>query len=574
MEVLQLHIIRVNMNSKDITYEEMKKDYQLYGGRGFIAKVLNDEIDPKCDPLGTENKFIVCPGLLTGTMAPCSGRISIGGKSPLTKTIKEANAGGICAQMLAKLSIKSIIIEDKPRKDEWFILKIDKNGSKLISSDKYLNLNNYKLTEELRKDFGTKVGIISIGQAGEKRYRTSTVQITDTLGHPSRSAARGGLGAVMGSKGIKAIVLDVTGPSNTQYIDKERFSRASRSYVKGIRDNPVSGKAMPFLGTAVLVNMVNAMGAMPTRNYSSGCFEKAEDISGERLIEVQNTRGGKTGHKCHPGCVIGCSNIYNDKNGKYLTSGLEYETICLNGSNCGISSLDTIAKIDRLCDDFGIDTMETGCTIALCMDNGKIEYGDEEGALNLIKEMIDGTDFGKILGQGTEYTGKMLGAKRIPTVKGQALAAYDPRSLKGTGVTYATSPMGADHTAGNTLGNMSVDPYKKDGQVELSKNMQVNMCAFDNLGMCIFSAFCTEKPENIEYLLEMMAAKFGGEWTQDKLFNIGIKTLELEKDFNKAAGFTIKDDRLPEFMYNEPLHPNNTVFDVTEEEISKAISFE
>lgn len=568
-----MKLVRINMSSKSITYEEVKKEYNLFGGRGLIAKILNDEVDPRCDALGEENKLIICPGLLTGTMAPCSGRISIGGKSPLTGTIKEANAGGTAAQMLSKLGIKGIILEDKPVKDDWFILRISRQGSKLIDGNKYKGMNNYRLSEELRRDFGNKVGIISIGGAGERGYRNSTIQVTDTLGRPSRSAARGGLGAVMGSKRIKAIVLDIRGPSNIDYIDKEIFSKAAKNYVKGIRSNPVSGGAMPAMGTAVLVNVVNAMGALPTRNYSSGSFERAEDISGENLVRIQKQRGGKTGHICHPGCVIGCSNIYNDENGDYLTSGFEYETIGLNGSNCGIASLDTIGKIDRLCDDFGIDTMDTGCTIAVCMEAGKIEFGDEKGALSLIQEMIDGTEFGKILGQGTEYTGKKLGVKRIPTVKGQSLAAYDPRSLKGTGVTYATSPMGADHTAGNTLGNQAVDPYNKKGQVELSTTAQVGMCTFDNLGMCIFSGFCTEEAENVEYLLEMMAGKFGGKWTPDELFGIGVQTLALEKTFNKEAGFTSKDDKLPQFMYDEPLTPQDTVFDITEEEMSKAISF-
>lgn len=561
------------MSYKTAQYEAVKADYTLLGGRGLIARLLNDEVKPMCDPLGRENKLIVCPGLLTGTMAPCSGRISIGGKSPLTRTIKESNAGGTAAQMLSKLDIKAIIIEDKPVEDEWYILRINKQGSTLINGNKYIGMNNYRLSEELRKDFGNKIGIISIGGAGERGYKNSTIQVTDTLGRPSRSAARGGLGAVMGSKRIKAIVLDVRGPSNTKYVNKENFSKAAKNYVKAIRSNPISGQVMPALGTAVLVNLVNAMGALPTRNYSSGSFEKAEDISGEKLAEVQAQRGGKTGHICHPGCVIGCSNIYNDKNGNYLTSGFEYETIGLNGSNCGISSLDTIATIDRLCDDFGIDTMDTGCTIAVCMDAGKIEFGDEKGALSLIQEMIDGTEFGKILGQGTEYTGKKLGVKRIPTVKGQSLAAYDPRSLKGTGVTYSTSPMGADHTAGNTLGNSTVDPYMKEGQVELSTNMQIAMCTFDNLGMCIFSSFCTEDPKNLNYLLEMMASKFGGKWPADKLFAIGMNTLSLEKSFNKAAGFTEKDDRLPDFMYSEALYPKNTVFDISDEELDKAIHF-
>ncbi|MCL6561084.1 MAG: aldehyde ferredoxin oxidoreductase, partial [Firmicutes bacterium] len=559
-----LKFLRVKMDSKSLVYEDVKEDYALFGGRGLIAKILNDEVNPKCDALGPENKLIVCGGLLNGTLAPNTGRLSIGGKSPLTGGIKEANAGGTAAQMLGKLGIKAIIVENKPAGNEWFILKIDQNKAGLLPADKYAGLNNYGLTARLREEFGENIGIISIGCAGERGYRNSTVQVTDMEGHPSRAAARGGLGAVMGSKGLKAIVLDVAGPADSQYADKEMFRAAVKKYIGAIKANPVSGQVFPALGTAALVNMVNALGALPTHNYSNGRWDKAQNISGEKLAEIQSARGGKTGHICMPGCVVSCSNIYNDENGNYLTSGFEYETITLNGSNCGIDSLDTIARIDRLCDDLGIDTIETGATVAVCMEAGKIQFGDGDGAIGLIQEMIDGTDFGKVLGQGTEFTGQYLGVQRIPTVKGQSLAAYDPRGLKGTGVTYATSPMGADHTAGNSIGNPTVDPYKKEGQVQLSTDLQVAMATVDSLGLCLMAALGPmANPESIGYLCDMMAGKFGGEWNPDRLFGIGVQAIALEKAFNKAAGFTAKDNKLPDFMYKEVLPSSGTVFDFT-----------
>ncbi|MCL6477268.1 MAG: aldehyde ferredoxin oxidoreductase [Peptococcaceae bacterium] len=566
--------LRVKMDSKSPVWEDVKEEYALFGGRGLIAKILNDEVNPKCDALGPENKLIVCGGLLNGTLAPNSGRLSVGGKSPLTGTVKEANAGGVAGQMLGKLGIKAIIVENKPRDNEWFILKIDRNNAELLPADKYIGLNNYALTSQLRKEFGEKTGIISIGCAGERGYRNSTVQVTDMEGRPSRAAARGGLGAVMGAKGLKAIVLDATGPADTHYVDKEKFREAAKNYIAAIKADQVAGHVFPALGTAVLVNMVNALGALPTKNYSDGRWDKAENISGERLAEVQRARGGGAGHICMPGCAVSCSNIYNDENGNYLTSGFEYETITLNGSNCGIDSLDTIARIDRLCDDFGIDTIETGGTVAVCMEAGKIQFGDGEGAIKLIQEMIDGTDFGKILGQGTEFAGKHLGVKRIPTVKGQNMAAYDPRGLKGTGVTYATSPMGADHTAGNSVGMPKINHHKKEGQVEISTNLQVAMATVDSLGMCLMAALSPmADPVNVGYVCQMMAGKYGGEWDPDRLFGIGVQTLALEKAFNKAAGFTAKDNRLPDFMYKEVLPSTGSVFDFTEEELAMAIPF-
>lgn len=565
--------LRVNTNTKAIVSEKAKEEYAMLGGRALIARILNDEVDPKCDALGPENKLIICGGLLNGTMAPNSGRLSVGGKSPLTGGIKEANSGGVAAQMLAKLGIKAIIIDGKPANNEWFILKIDKDKAELLPADKYLGMNNYALAGQLRDDFGAKVGIISIGVAGERGYRNSTLQITDMEGNPARAAARGGLGAVMGSKGLKAIVLDVTGATNVQYADKAKFQAALKRLVAGVKADPVAGGLFPNLGTAGLVNMLNGLGGLPTRNFSDGRWDKAENISGERLAEIQSSRGGKNGHKCMPGCIVSCSNVYNDEKGDYLTSGFEYETIALNGSNLGIDSLDVIARIDRTCDDFGIDTIETGGTLGVCMEAGKIPFGDADGALSILQEIVDGTELGNILGQGAEAAGKYLGVSRIPVAKSQTLAGYDPRALKGTGVTYATSPMGADHTAGNTLGNPTVDPYKKEGQVALSTTMQVGMATCDSLGLCMMVFAATGDPNTLNALIEMVEGMFGGQWDADKLFGIGVQTIALEKKFNIGAGFTAKDDKLPDFMYTEVLPATGSVIDFTEEDLAMAIPF-
>lgn len=279
-------------------------------------------------------------------------------------------------------------------------------------------------------------------------------------------------------------------------------------------------------------------------------------------------------HACHAGCVVKCSQVYNGKKGTYLTSGLEYESIGLLGSNCGIKDIDVIAQLDRICDDLGVDTMDTGCAIGVCMDVGMIEFGDAEGALQLAQQMVDGTDFGRVLGGGTAVTGKHLGAKRIPTVKGQAMAAYDPRGLKGTGVTYATSPMGADHTAGNTIGEQNLPGTSREGQVELSRNAQTYMAVVDTLGLCLFSCLCCEGPGNTQYLVDLFEAKYGGEWDIEKLMGLGVQTLDTEKRFNKVAGFTEKDDRLPEFMCTEVLESVDSTFDIPGEELDKTLVFE
>ncbi|TEB05711.1 putative oxidoreductase YdhV [Pelotomaculum schinkii] len=563
--------LRVKTDTKSILTEVVNEEYAMYGGRGLIAKILNDEVNPKCNALGPENKFIVCGGLLNGTTFPCSGRLSVGGKSPLTGGIKEANSGGTAGLMLARLGIKAIIIENQPLNNEWSILKIDKDKAELLPADQYVGMNTYALSAQLRNDFGEKIGMILIGTAGERGYRMASVQVTDMEGRPCRSAARGGLGAVMGSKGIKAIVLDAAGPAQVEYTDKKKFAAATRTYVKAVKADPVGGQLFPAIGTAGLVNMLNGLGAMPTLNFSDGRWDKAENICGEKLAEIQKSRGGKNGHKCMPGCIISCSNLINDENGDYVTGSLEYETIALNGSNLGIDSLDAIATIDRLCDDLGVDTIETGGMLGVCMEAGKIQFGDDKGAIQLIQEMMDDTEFGKILGNGAEYAGNYLGVKRIPVAKSQTMAGYDPRGLKGIGVTYATSPMGADHTAGNPIGNPTVDPYKKEGQVEVSAFLQPFMATCDSLGLCMHIYMPSQDPANLTLLLELMGGRFGGEWDAGKLYQIGKQTLALEKAFNKGAGFTAKDDKLPDFMYKEVLPSTGCKFDISQEEMTQAV---
>jgi aldehyde:ferredoxin oxidoreductase len=566
-------LLRIDMKSQTTLNEAADERYSLLGGRSLIASILHREVDARTDPLGPENKLIVCPGLFADTLAPCSGRISVGGKSPLTQTIKESNSGGTMAKRMAALGLHGMILEGQPQKGAWFVLVVDASGVEFLPAQPYLGMNNYQLAEELRKALGSDISIASIGLAGERGYRNSSIQFTDLDGHPSRAAARGGLGALMGSKGVKAIVIKEVGKVDWSYADKERFVAANKGFVKAILAHPFSGQGLPALGTALLINVTNEIGILPTHNFRRGRFEHAEEVSGERIAELQAQRGGKMSHICHSGCVIRCSQVYNDQDGAYLTSGFEYETIGLFGPNCGIRDIDVIARLDRLCDDLGVDTMDTGCALGLCMEAGLIEFGDAEGALRLAREMVEGTSLGRVLGNGTEATGRHLGSKRIPTVKGQAMAAYDPRGLKGTGVTYATSPMGADHTAGNSIGDHSLSGSRKDGQVDLSRNLQIAMAVFDSLGLCIFSGICCEDPETLGHLVDMAAGKFGGPWDVNRLMGIGVQSLILEKQFNRTAGFTEKDDRLPEFMYNEVLESVDSSFDISDEELAKTLSF-
>ena len=269
-----------------------------------------------------------------------------------------------------------------------------------------------------------------------------------------------------------------------------------------------------------------------------------------------------------------------NKDGQYLTKQPEYETVWAHGGNCGIDDLDAIAMLDRLDDDFGLDTIEMGATIAVAMEAGVAEFGDAEAAINLVKEVGKGTHLGRILGNGADVTGKAFGIERVPTVKGQAMPAYDPRGVQGIGVTYATSTMGADHTAGyavatNILGvGGNVDPLTPEGQVELSRNLQIATAAVDSTGMCLFIAFAVlDQPDTFQALIDMINAFYGLSLTADDVTELGKKVLKFERDFNERAGFTTKDDRLPDFFKKEQLPPHNVTFKVKDEELDQLFNF-
>lgn len=559
-------VLRVNVKRKEIRQEQFKKEYRYFGGRGLIAKFMQDEVDPTCDPLGADNKLILCTGILAGSNIPSAHRLSVGAKSPLTGGIKEANVGGTAAFSMARHNIKMIVLEDLPAENApWQILRIKANGeAELITADQYSGLNNYALVEKLKERFGDKISSVSIGRAGEWRYKNSSLQVTDfTTGHPCRSAARGGLGAVMGAKKIKAVFLEESSSPHTfPYHNQEQVRITRKKLVDNTLSNPARAWVMK-IGTPALVDRMGATGFMPVRNYSGEIFERLEEISTQAFFKRLAIGGGKNGIPCQPGCILRCSNRLNDSEGKMVTSALEYETIALCGANCDIADMETIVQMDRLCDDLGIDTIETGATIGVCMDTGKIPWGDSEAALGLIKEMMDGTEFGRLLGQGTAAVGAALGAQRIPAVKGQSMSGYDSRNIKGVGVTYATSPMGADHTAGLTM-QAGLDPLQKTGQVDASIKAQINSACQDNF-TCMFGWGDVAQPD---ILPNIMTGMYGGEWDMDKLLNIGKVTLQLEVAFNKAAGLTAADDNLPDFFKTIPSPATGSVFDVDEDDLA------
>lgn len=554
-------VYRINTRTREITREPLKEAWKLLGGRGLIAAVMTEEVNAMCDPLGRENKLILCTSLLAGTNMPMGHRLSVGGKSPLTRTIKEANVGGTAATMLANHDIKIITIEDFPEDGKWFIVKINQDSSaELIPADDFVGLNNYALVDKCKARFGNDIGVMSIGVAGERGYKNSTIQLLDAAtGYPSRAAARGGVGSIMGSKKIKAVVIEKAKIKNQfPYADKHRYDEARKKFIELVLNDP-RAKAIKSVGTLLGIMGTGPTAILPVQNFSGKLFNKISELNPEAFLKRMAVGGGRNAESCQLGCIIQCSNRFHDKDGNYLTSGLEYETIALLGSNCNISDYDYIARTDRACDDLGIDTVELGATIAVCMEAGKIPWGDTAAAEKLVQEMYDGTEFGKLMGQGTEVVGKALGVKRIPTVKGQAMAGYDPRNLKGIGVTYATSPMGADHSAGLTI-SYPGDHKSKEGQVENSADRQIIVAACDSL-MCLLGLGAA-----LPFLPELMAGIYGGEWDRSKIMEIGFQTITRELAWNKAAGFTEKDNKLPEFFYTEKSPATGASFDIEPEE--------
>ncbi|MBF0228074.1 MAG: aldehyde ferredoxin oxidoreductase [Desulfamplus sp.] len=572
-------ILRINTATRTYNFEDVPSELASLGGRALTSKMVLNEVPATCHPLGAANKLIIAPGLLSGSPAANSGRLSVGAKSPLTGGIKESNSGGFVSQKLARLGIKAIVLEGKPDDDDYSMVVITKDGVQILPADEYVGMGNYEAIEKLWAKYGKNTGVMSIGPAGEQRLKAASIQQADLKGTPGRAVGRGGLGAVMGSKKIKAIVVDDKGCDRLPIADAEAFKVANKRWVEMLNNHSVTGQGLPGFGTAVLVNVINEAGALPTKNFRSGRFDHAQDISGEKMVENIKARGGIVSEGCHPGCVIKCSQVYNDKDGKQLTSGFEYETLWAFGAHTTIKDLDDIAMLDRLSDDIGVDTIETGVAIGVAMEGGLLEWGDGKAAIELLKEVGKGTGNGKILGNGAAFVGDALGIDRVPVVKRQGLPAYDPRAVKGVGVTYATSPMGADHTAGyGVTANIlkvggDINPLKKDGNVELSKNLQIATAAIDAAGLCLFVAFAVlDNADGVQTIVDLLNAQYGIKLTPDDVVALGKSILNDEKEFNKRAGFTKLDDQLPE-MFNTKFPPHNSEWDFSIDDLQETLNF-
>ncbi|MCD4673858.1 MAG: aldehyde ferredoxin oxidoreductase [Anaerolineaceae bacterium] len=575
-----MFFVRVNMTDRTFKVEETPAAYKYLGGRGLTSNVIANEVSPLCHALGPNNKLVFSPGILTGTSAPTSARISIGGKSPLTGGIKESNAGTSWAADLGVMNIQGLVIEGQPaEKGQYWGISVIWDGKpkvEFFDATQYTGKVLSEIYPAMYAKFSDKVSVCSIGMAAEHGYSNSGVVFNDMKKRPTRYSGRGGLGAVMASKGLKFIVLNRAGAPGMQIVDKALFEEGRKEMISALRTHAVTKPkgALNSYGTAVLINILNEAGGLPTRNFSSGRFKGAPMIAGEAIFESNKTRKGKEvyNHSCSPGCIIQCSNTVYDAQGEEITSCLEYESAWSLGADCEIDNLDDVALMNALCNDYGLDTIETGTTIAVAMEAGVIPFGDSKGAINLIHEMGKGTPQGRILGAGTATTGRVYGMTRVPVVKGQSMPAYEPRAIKGIGITYATSTMGADHTAGYTIAPeiMGVmgkqDPLSSEGKAALSRAFQATTAFLDSTGHCLFIAFAIlDIASGYQGMVDEINGVFGTSWTAEDILKQGGDILKVERKFNEEAGIGKEADRVPEFMKTEPLPPHNTVFDVSDD---------
>ena len=555
-----MQLLRVDMQRERTATTRLSEKWLAVGGSGLIAKILNDEVPPLTDPMGPGNKLIIACGPLAGTRAPQLGRISVGAKSPLTLGIKEANAGGPAGQHLDQLGYRAIVVENAADEGKSFYLRLTKKGADLVRDDTLKGLKNYALVQRLHAIYGKRVSIVCTGPAGEKKYRGASVSFTDVLGDPSRNAARGGLGAVMGAKGLKAIVLDASATPPPAMADPVRFRDTVKSWIDTMAHD-ISCALYSKYGTPFAVANSANQGTLPTNNYRSGTPRDFYRLSGEAIQEILFERGGRM-HGCMPGCAVKCSIIYPDAAGNRLASAYEYETIALLGANLGILDLDAIGRLKFICDDLGLDAIETGASLGVAADAGRMELRDAEAAEKLLLEIERGTEFGQALANGVVATAEALNVKRVPAYKGQALPGHDPRAVKGTGVTYVTSPMGADHTAGLTYRI----PKKKENQAANSLRSQVEAAVCDTFGYCL-NAVPGGQASLYDFLATLMNARFGTELTRDDIVECGKQTLKDQLHFNQQAEFARAEDLSTTFFRSEALAPTEQVFDVPDQDL-------
>lgn len=551
-------MLRVNLETGDIKKstipDELTRKY--LGGRGIGAKILYDEVDPTIDPLSPKNKLIFAAGPLTGTAAPTGGRYEVSCKSPLTGTITGANSGGEWAAYLRRAGVDVIVFENKAKKPVY--LQITDDKYELKSAEKLWGKDTHTTTDMLQKELGKDYRVACIGPAGEKLSRIACV-----INDKHRAAGRGGTGAVMGSKNLKAIA--VKGTKKIEPVNKEAFKKAHDTALKMIKEHSVTGQGLPTYGTAILVNIINENGIFPTRNFQTGVFPEADKISGETMEKTILTKRAA----CFA-CPIGCGRVTEIKSGKYKSAGEgpEYETVWAYGAQCGVGDLAPISKANYLCNELGLDTISMGSTIGCAMElyqRGKLKkdkigrelnWGDGDAIVELTEKAGKREGFGNDLAEGSLRLAEKYGAPELSmSSKGQELPAYDPRGAKGHGLHYATCTSGGNHVRGYMISPEilgipeKLDRFATEGKEVWVKNFQDLTAVIDSIGMCLFTSFAIGAPE----YTALLAAATGINFTVEEVMKIGERIWNVERLFNIKAGFTAEDDTLPKRLLKEPM---------------------
>jgi aldehyde:ferredoxin oxidoreductase len=544
----------INLDDRSIKTEELAGEELARVGRHFIAKTLLECGAADIDPLSPENPLIFSAGPFAGTNFSNANRLSVGCKSPLTGGVKEANTGGTFGFALGQLEIAGFTLNGAS--DDWVVIRIPKEGPITFeTAEPYLGKGNIEAAELLHEKYGDKVSLALCGPVGEYGGLISGIAFSDVENRPVRLAARGGVGAVMGAKKVKAIVADKH--KMPTFHERKKLMTSIKDYGARMADDPAA-QNLGRQGTALVADLTNLLGGLPVRNFSGGQLvdpkEERLKMGGDFIREQNLERGGETTHACMPGCLIKCSNVYADINGDELVSPLEYETICLLGTNCGISEPDEVAYLNAIVNDLGIDTIETGAMLAILMDHGQAEYGDLKFMEDALDDIRKGNERGQILAQGTARVGDHYGVKRVPVIKQQAISAYDPRVIEVTGITMMLTPQGADHTTGN-LPAYECKGKTTDELTEASLGVQVNSAAADSLGLCVFGRYVTDVAHDL--VITALNDALGTDLPSSFINDLGRETLKLEVEFNKAAGFHLEDDELPSFFYDEELAPTN-----------------
>jgi len=562
-------MLRIDTATGEIKRESFDTKEYLLGGRTLSSRLVSQEVPATCDPFGRYNKLFFCTGVLAGTTVSSSDRLSIGAKSPLTGGIKESNAGGIVGTRMVQQGLRCIVLEGAPAEDDgWKVVVIGKDKVEISDGEFLAGKGVYEKSDLLTEKFGKKAGCITIGPAAEKLLLASGIACSDPHGVCSRYAGRGGLGAVMSSKRVIAMVILADGEVKPDFVDSEAFKAGSKQIVQLLKDNPVSSLFTKY-GTAAMVDICQSLKVLPTRNFTQGTSPGAEKINAQSLYDIIKERGGegKTQHACMNPCAIQCSNVYPDKDGKLLCSPVEYETMALMGSNLCIENLDVIAEMNRIANDAGVDTLDVGAAIGVAMAAGLAEFGDEEAAIRLMEEVRELTPLGRILASGCKVAAQVFGVRHVPHVLGQALPAYEPRGTKGMAMTYLSNPMGADHTFGFTLRDED-DPTSKEGKVELSKKFQVIGSRMDAMGMCNFVRYSVR--DDMTPLLDLIKARYDVEISATEFDGFVKETLRIEHQFNLDAGITAQDYRFTETFYEDAQPETGEKIDITDEESAQA----